>query len=66
MNNLFVVDVIEPLANLTDDGTAVSFFHSMSFSQHLEQLTSCCKFHQKVDVLLVSEVPVQRRNVAVR
>jgi hypothetical protein len=63
MDDLFLMDVIEPLANLAHDWTGIRLFHSMRFSQKLQQLSSSAVFNQKVNVFFILEVTVKGSNI---
>jgi hypothetical protein len=65
MDDLFLVDIVQSLAYLSDDWGSIGFLHAMAFPQHLQQLPSCAVFNQEIHILLVLEVPVERSNVAV-
>jgi hypothetical protein len=66
VDNLLLVDVVQPLADFADDRTDLGILHAVAFPQHAEQLPPRAVLDQQVDVLLVAEVPVEGSDVAVR
>lgn len=65
MYDKFLMDVVYSLADLPDDQTHFPLLHAVILTKQLQQLSSGTELHQQVYILLVREIPVQRRHVAV-
>jgi len=65
MDDLLLMDVVQSFTNLSDDRTYVLFLHSSGFSEPFEELAIRAKLYQKVDVLGVLEVAIERSDVPV-
>ena len=66
VDDLLLVDVVQSLTDLPDDRTAVGLLHPVGLPQGLQQLPPRRVLHKQVHVLLVREVPIEWRYVAVR
>ena len=58
------MNVIESLADLSNDGTGVCLLHPVVLSEQLKQLPASAILNQQVHVLLILEVAIERCNVA--
>ncbi len=63
MYDLFLVDVVESLADLTNDWAGLWIFEAMTFPHLLQQLPVSTELNQQIDVILVLEVAIKRCNV---
>lgn len=64
MYDLFLVDVVESLADLANDWAGLCILEAVAFPHLLQQLSISAELNQQVNVILVLEIAVKRRNVA--
>lgn len=58
MYDLLFVDVIQSLADLSNDGTGISLLHSVVLPEQLQQLPASAILNQQIHVLLILEVAI--------
>lgn len=59
MYDLLFVNVIQSLADLSNDGTGVCLLHSVVLSEQLQQLPASAILNQQINILLVLEVAIE-------
>ena len=59
------MNVVNSFNDLPDDSAHLRLLHSPVLPQHFEQLPSCTRLDQQVNILFVLEISIQRRNISV-
>ncbi len=63
MNDIRLVDVIDALADLLDDGRHLFLLHPVGLPQSLQQLSPSAKLDQQIDCRFVFEIAIKRGNI---
>lgn len=58
MQDLFLVDVVESFADLTDDRAGLRILEAMTFPHLLQKLSISTKLDKQIHVVLIFEVAV--------
>ena len=64
MDDFLFVNIVQPLAYLSNDRTDISLFHSPVLSQLLKELPICTKLNKQINILFILKVTIEGSNVS--
>lgn len=63
MQDLFLVDIVQSLTDLTDNRAGFWILKAVAFPHLLQKLPISAELDQQINVILILEVAIKRRNV---
>jgi hypothetical protein len=64
MDDFLFVNIVQPLAYLSNDRTDICLFHSPVLSQLLKELPICAKLNKQINIFFILKVTIEGSNLS--